>query len=110
MSARLRQLQTIPQQILDGLITHFSEQSGRKHAVTEKIKAKLWSWICLLYLTSDGYSVEVGRIAKDLKMEPAKVATYYKQLGCNVKLKASPLLKRGKCVERHGFACHVPQD
>ncbi|WVQ71488.1 hypothetical protein IAR50_001026 [Cryptococcus sp. DSM 104548] len=79
----------VPQQILDGLITRFSEQSGKKHAVTEKTKAKLLSWICLLYLTLDGYSVEVGRIAKDLKMEPAKVATYYKQLGCNVKL-ASP--------------------
>ncbi|ADV20586.1 DNA-directed RNA polymerase I subunit RPA49 [Cryptococcus gattii E566] len=79
----------VPRQIIDGMLSRFAEPNGLKHNVTEKSKTKLLVWICLLYLILEGYSVEVAKVAKELKMEPAKVATLYKQLGCNVKL-ASP--------------------
>ncbi|WWD15781.1 hypothetical protein CI109_100205 [Kwoniella shandongensis] len=76
----------VPRQLIDGLITRFSETAAKKHSVTEKMKTKLLAWICLLYLLLDGYAVEVGRVAKDLKMEPTKVATVYKSLGCTVNM------------------------
>ncbi|WVQ78208.1 hypothetical protein IAT38_000291 [Cryptococcus sp. DSM 104549] len=76
----------VPTQLVNGLITRFSEPTGKKHNVTEKMRTKLLVWICLIYLLLDGYTVEVGQVAKDLKMEPAKVASFYRQLGCNVKL------------------------
>lgn len=54
------------------MLSRFAEPNGPKHNVTEKTKTKLLVWICLLYLILEGYSVEVAKVAKELKMEPAK--------------------------------------
>lgn len=54
------------------MLSRFAEPNGLKHNVTEKSKTKLLVWISLLYLILEGYSVEVAKVAKELKMESAK--------------------------------------
>lgn len=63
---------SVPTQVLNGLLTRFAEQVGKKYTVTEKMKTKLLAWICTLYLYVDGWSVEVATVAKDLSMTDAK--------------------------------------
>lgn len=64
--------QGIPTQVLDGLVTRFAEPSGKRAQVTDKAKTKLLMWICTCYLAVDGWSVEIGRVAKDLRMPAPK--------------------------------------
>nr|ODN81277.1 DNA-directed RNA polymerase I subunit RPA49 [Cryptococcus depauperatus CBS 7841] len=76
----------VPRRVLDSLITRFTEVVDKKHNVTEKMRTKLLVRICLLYLILDGYNAEVAKVAKDLKMEPTKISTLFKQLGCTLKI------------------------
>ncbi|KLT40443.1 RNA polymerase I associated factor, A49-like protein [Cutaneotrichosporon oleaginosum] len=78
--------QGIPPQVLQGLLTRFAEPDGKKYKVTERSRQKLLMWICVCYLAADGWTVDVGRVAKDLKMPPTKVGEFYKSLGCSVEL------------------------
>lgn len=65
-------LQGIPPQVLDGLLKRFAEPSGKRYQVTDKAKTKLLIWICVCYLASDGWTVDVGRVASDLSMTTQK--------------------------------------
>ncbi|WWD01572.1 hypothetical protein V866_008517 [Kwoniella sp. B9012] len=76
----------VPQQLLDGVIKRFSELQGKKRVVTEKMKTKLLAWICVMYLTLDGFSVEIGKVARDLKLKDATVENMFKNLGCSVNI------------------------
>ncbi|WRT66971.1 uncharacterized protein IL334_003936 [Kwoniella shivajii] len=76
----------VPRQLLDGVINRFSEIQGKKRVVTEKMKTKLQAWICVLYLILDGFNIEVGKVAGDLKIDVGKITTMYKSLGCTVNL------------------------
>ncbi|BEJ15555.1 hypothetical protein CspHIS471_0501600 [Cutaneotrichosporon sp. HIS471] len=79
-------LQGIPPQVLQGLLTRFSEPDGKKYKVTERSRQKLLMWICVCYLAADGWTVDVGRVAKDLNMPAIKIGEFYKSLGCTVEL------------------------
>ncbi|KAL7422188.1 DNA-directed RNA polymerase I subunit rpa49 [Cryptotrichosporon argae] len=83
LQAKIPQL---PRQLVDGLITRFAEQSGKKFKVTAVRKVKLLAWICTCYLAADGWSTDVGRVAGELKTSPTKVAEVFKSLGCKVDL------------------------
>jgi DNA-directed RNA polymerase I subunit RPA49 len=62
----------LPQQVLNGLLSRFAEQQSSKkaHAITEKGKVKLLAWICVVFLHCEGWSIEIGKVAKDLSMTP----------------------------------------
>jgi len=74
----------VPPQIINGLIKRFAEpssssqsingssKSGQRYTVTETMKIKLLAWICCLYLMIDGWSVEVGGVAKNLGLSAVK--------------------------------------
>jgi DNA-directed RNA polymerase I subunit RPA49 len=61
-----------PSQCLNGVLSRFGESGGKKWTVTEKGKVKLLAWICCLYLCIEGWSIEIGKVAKDLSITPAK--------------------------------------
>lgn len=79
-------LQGIPSQVLQGLLTRFAEPDGKRYKVTERSRQKLLMWICVCYLAADGWTVDVGKVAKDLGLPATKVGDYYKSLGCSVDL------------------------
>ena len=62
----------VPPQIVNGLVSRFSEATGKKRAVSEKMKTKLLAWICVAYLHLDNFSVDVGKVAKELNLQPNK--------------------------------------
>ena len=62
----------LPSQMLDGLLSRFTEPLGKKFAVTEKTKTKLLAWICVVYLHLDAFNAEVGKMAKELNMPQPK--------------------------------------
>lgn len=62
----------VPQQMLDGLLDRFTETDGKKRTVTDKMKTKLLAWICVVWLHMDEYSVELGKVAKELALPQAK--------------------------------------
>jgi DNA-directed RNA polymerase I subunit RPA49 len=58
--------------VLNGLLTRFAESVGKKYTVTDKMRTKLLAWICTLYILLDGWSVEIGKVAKELSISDAK--------------------------------------
>jgi DNA-directed RNA polymerase I subunit RPA49 len=62
----------VPTQVTNGLVSRFAESVGKRYTVTEKSKTKLLAWICIIYLWVDGWTTDVGRVAKDLGMTPMK--------------------------------------
>ncbi|RSH91177.1 DNA-directed RNA polymerase I subunit rpa49 [Saitozyma podzolica] len=76
----------VPPQVLNGMLSRFAEGSGKKYTVTEKMRTKLFAYICTLYLLLDGWTVEVGKVAKELSLTDAKVINMYKSLGCQVEI------------------------
>ena len=62
----------IPPQLLTGLLERFTESTGKRYAVTEKTKTKLLAWICVVYLHLDEFSVELGKLSKDLNLPQTK--------------------------------------
>ena len=72
-SAEIAQkLPGIPAPLLGGMLERFTEASGKKRSITEKTKLKLLAWICVAYLHLDEFSVEVGKLASELRLPPAK--------------------------------------
>lgn len=67
-------------------MTRFAEPDGKKFKVTERCRQKLLMWICVCYLAADGWTVDVGKVAKDLGLPSTKVGDFYKSLGCSVDL------------------------
>jgi DNA-directed RNA polymerase I subunit RPA49 len=62
----------VPLQIITGLLDRFTEKSGKKYTVTESRKTKIVAWQCVLFLTIDGWSTDIAKVATDLKMRPPK--------------------------------------
>lgn len=62
----------VPPQVLNGMLSRFAEGSGKKYTVTEKMRTKLFAYICTLYLLLDGWTVEVGKVARELSLTDAK--------------------------------------
>lgn len=51
--------------------------------------------ICALALTIDKYALDITGLAKDLKMQPKQLASYFRELGCTYKSKGPVKRKRG---------------
>lgn len=62
----------VPSQIVNGVLGRFTERSGKKYNVTDRCKTKLLAWMCVIYLTVDGWSTDIAKVATDLKQKPAK--------------------------------------
>lgn len=62
----------VPAQILNGMLTTFAEQDGKKFKVTEKTGTKLFAWICVCFLALNGWNIEIERVARELSKEPPK--------------------------------------
>jgi len=62
----------VPSQIITGLLDRFTEKSGNKFTVTDSRKTKIMAWQCVLYLTIDGWSTDIFKVATDLKSKPPK--------------------------------------
>jgi len=62
----------IPQAVLQGLLQRFAEPNGKRYTVTDTTKVKLMTWICTCYLACDGWSVDIGKVAQELKLTPTK--------------------------------------
>jgi DNA-directed RNA polymerase I subunit RPA49 len=62
----------VPSQIITGLLDRFTEKSGKKYNLTDSRKTKIMAWQCVLYLTIDGWSTDISKVATDLKMKPPK--------------------------------------
>jgi hypothetical protein len=66
------QFPNVPSQIITGLLDRFTERSGKKYTLTDSRKTKIMAWQCVLYLTIDGWSTDISKVATDLKMKPPK--------------------------------------
>jgi DNA-directed RNA polymerase I subunit RPA49 len=62
----------VPSQIVTGLLERFTEKSGKKYTLTDSRKIKLTAWMCVLYLTIDGWSTDIAKVATDMKMKTPK--------------------------------------
>jgi DNA-directed RNA polymerase I subunit RPA49 len=62
----------IPQAVLQGLLNRFAEPMGKFYTITDQTKTKLLTWIGTCYLACDGWSVDVGKVAQELKLTPTK--------------------------------------
>jgi len=62
----------VPSQIITGLLDRFTEKSGKKYTITDSRKTKIMAWQCVLYLTIDGWSTDISKVATDLKVKPPK--------------------------------------
>ncbi|KAG8716127.1 DNA-directed RNA polymerase I subunit rpa49 [Ceratobasidium sp. 395] len=75
----------VPDSVFDGFMERFTETArGGRPAVTGQTETKLFTYFLALCLRIDSYSVLIGTLATDLKLTPAKLATYFKSLGCKV--------------------------
>ncbi|KAG8739801.1 DNA-directed RNA polymerase I subunit rpa49 [Ceratobasidium sp. 428] len=75
----------VPDSVFDGLMERFTETArGGRPAVTSQTETKLFTYFLALCLRIDSYSVLIGTLATDLKLTPAKLATYFKSLGCKI--------------------------
>jgi DNA-directed RNA polymerase I subunit RPA49 len=71
------QFPNVPSQIITGLLDRFTETSGKKYTLTDSRKTKIMAWQCVLYLTIDGWSTDISKVATDLKMKPPKSVFRY---------------------------------
>jgi DNA-directed RNA polymerase I subunit RPA49 len=62
----------VPSQLIAGIVERFTENSGKKHTLTDSRKTKLMAHMCVLYLTIDGWSTDIAKVATDLKMKTPK--------------------------------------
>jgi len=59
------------------------------------LRDKLLFHICALALTIDKYSLDITVLASDLKMQPKKLAAYFRELGCSYRASGAKKRKRG---------------
>jgi DNA-directed RNA polymerase I subunit RPA49 len=71
-SEMAEQFPGVPSQIITGMLDRFTEMSGKKYTITDSRKTKIMAWQCVLYLTIDGWSTDIHKVATDLKMKPPK--------------------------------------
>lgn len=67
-----QQFPGVPSQIVNGLLERFADKIGGKYKVTETLQTKLIAYLCVLYLTVDGWSTDIAKVAADLKLKTPK--------------------------------------
>jgi hypothetical protein len=72
LSEMSNQFPGVPSQIIMGMLDRFTEKSGKKYTLTDSRKTKLMAWMCVLYITVDGWSTDIAKVAADLKMKTPK--------------------------------------
>lgn len=72
LSEMSNQFPGVPSQIIMGMLDRFTEKSGKKYTLTDSRKTKLMAWMCVLYITIDGWSTDIAKVAADLKMKTPK--------------------------------------
>lgn len=62
----------VPQQLVNGCISRFTESQNKRYTVTDRTRTMLLAWICVLYLSLNEWAIPVGTVASDLKLPPGK--------------------------------------
>lgn len=75
----------IPNIIQEKLFSVFSLKNGKTRAVTRRLRDKLVSYMLVLALIIDEYSLDCGVIIKDLGLAPSRLKTHLKAIGCVVR-------------------------
>jgi hypothetical protein len=85
-------LRFIPEAAVSFMLTNFTElrqdargteaSKGKLYVKTPALVDKLRSYIAVLSLIVEDYSLDIGLLAKDLKLVPGKLADLYKEAGC----------------------------
>ncbi|KIJ47295.1 hypothetical protein M422DRAFT_164274, partial [Sphaerobolus stellatus SS14] len=112
-----KRMPTIPNDVLDGLISHFTEsdRDGSKVQVTKTAETLLLTYMFALCLRLDNYATDPTLLATDLSMSVPEITKHFKQLGCKVEvLTASERaeLGLGPATEKEAKRCilRVPVD
>ncbi|XP_058968336.2 DNA-directed RNA polymerase I subunit RPA49 [Pocillopora verrucosa] len=75
-------LPMVPVGIKKKLLSSFSLEKGRSRAVPKRLKDKLVSYILVLALIIDEFSLDFAVIMKDLKMPIPRLTNHLKAVGC----------------------------
>ncbi|RMX46952.1 hypothetical protein pdam_00011933 [Pocillopora damicornis] len=75
-------LPMVPAGIKKKLLSSFSLEKGRSRAVPKRLKDKLVSYILVLALIIDEFSLDFAVIMKDLKMPIPRLTNHLKAVGC----------------------------
>jgi len=70
----------------NGIIGRFTQPNGKSMALTDKGRTKLLAWICVLFLLLGNWSVDMAKVAEELRLSITKVSDMYKSLGCTVEV------------------------
>jgi len=78
----------VPPLVQEGLWLRFSEASRQSdpNRVTTEMEIKLLSYMFVLCLFVDAFAADVGALANDLHLPPARVNKIFKAIGCKVEL------------------------
>lgn len=74
----------VPDVIKNRLFSLFSIEKGKSRAIPKRLKDKLVSYILVLALIIDDYSLEYSVILKDLGMAASRLKFHLKAIGCVV--------------------------
>lgn len=83
----------VPAGIKEKLLSSFSLKKGKTRAIPKRLKDKLVSYILVLALMVDEFSLDFAVIMKDLKMPIPRLTSHLKAVGCIV---SSSKVKLGK--------------
>ncbi|KAJ8586617.1 RNA polymerase I associated factor, A49-like protein [Rhizopogon salebrosus TDB-379] len=93
-----QKLAAVPTVVIDGLLSRFTEtaRGSMEAQKTSENETMLLTHMFALCLHIDDFATDTSVLATDLSMEPAKISTLFKSLGCKVnKLTQSDLKRLG---------------
>ncbi|KAI0070971.1 RNA polymerase I associated factor A49-like protein [Panus rudis PR-1116 ss-1] len=81
-----KRLKGIPTLVVDALVTRFTEgtRNSNEVRVTSQMETRLLTHIFALCLHIDDFATDPAMIAQDLSMDPVKVNTLFRSLGCKL--------------------------
>ncbi|KAL9971833.1 hypothetical protein ACROYT_G018044 [Oculina patagonica] len=80
----------IPEVIKERLLSTFSLEKGKARAVPKRLKDKLVSYILVLALMIDEFTLDCMVIMKDLKMSLSRLSNHLRAVGCVIKSSKVP--------------------
>ncbi|KAK7688536.1 hypothetical protein QCA50_008074 [Cerrena zonata] len=91
-----KRLKGIPTAVIDGLLSRFTEgtRATSELKVTSQMETRILTHAFALCLFIDDFATDSGAIAQDLSMDPTKVNTLFRSLGCKVTTLTQSEVKR----------------
>lgn len=79
----------IPSTILDGILTRFASSvpgDKKKFILSAAEISKLLNFISIIALTLNNFSIQINRLAEDLRLTPSQLRTHFELAGCKITL------------------------